>query len=188
MFFLCYNILHNQGRDIYVSKLFLLWVSCDFGKARSNEEQGINGLKVKYQNVSYSHHITIQILYMFCFENVHLLQCLRKYWHKTGVTAAGDKHQWLTLTYFVFAVAGLISLWEVTIFNSCYVLSMETCLFFCHISSMDLEMAMLFSLSVGPLVHHCGLKEQLLNGLLLTVIHTSNVPRSVSPCQHDTLA
>lgn len=36
---------------------------------------------------------------------------------------------------FVIAVAGI------TVFNSSYVLSMETCLFICRISSADLEMA-----------------------------------------------
>lgn len=47
-------------------KLFLswLWGSCDFRKGRSNEERGIIGLKVKYQNVPYSHDITIQIVYV----------------------------------------------------------------------------------------------------------------------------
>lgn len=49
-------------------KLFLswLWGSCDFGNWRSNEEQGTNGLKVKYQNGQYSKYITIQIVYMLC--------------------------------------------------------------------------------------------------------------------------
>lgn len=54
---------------------------------------------------------------------------------KTDVATAGDKHQRLTLTCFVFAVAHAISLWVVTIFDSCYVLSMETSLLLCHISS-----------------------------------------------------
>lgn len=42
---------------------------------------------------------------------------------------------------FVIAVAGI------TIFNSSYVLSMETCLFICRISSADLEIALRPSIS-----------------------------------------
>lgn len=131
-------------------KLFSSWLSgsCDLGKGRSNEERGINGLKVMYQNVHYIHH-TLSICSACGVCDEQHLECvaIRQHWQK-AVTAAGDKQQRLTLTHFVFAVADLISLREVTIFNSCYVLSMETCLYFCHISSMTLEMAKLFGLSI----------------------------------------
>lgn len=56
------------------------------------------------------------------------LQCTRLL-TQADVTPAGDQHIRLNFTHFVFAVANLIFIWEGTIFNSCYVLSMETCVF-----------------------------------------------------------
>lgn len=80
--------------------------------------------------------------------------------------------QILTLAHFAFVVAGSISF--PTIF--CFDLTMETCYFFCQISSRALEMAAVFGL-LGPLGYYFsgGLTEQLLNRLLVGCFVTSKI-------------
>lgn len=102
-------------------KLFLPWHwgSCDFGKGSSNEEQGLDVLKVVHQNVCCSRLTTNRIFFFYIVLLFSSVMCQKiQTWNYSGwLMSMAEFHA------FVFAVVGL------TIFNSCYVPSMETCLF-----------------------------------------------------------
>lgn len=70
---------------------------------------------------------------------------------------------------FVIAVA------RITIFNSSYVLSMETCLFICRISSADLEMAA----ALRPSISWCAL---LLKNYYCLDCNCDCVTATIYPC------